>query len=513
MGRVYLVRFSSRVPSSSAATMASVPIKVTAVLRDPELAPGHRYGINSLAGLQGSPTLFSAGRDGTVRCWEPRSVGGRTAAMVGTMEGHDDWVNDVASLRDNWVASCSSDCTIRLWQAPQPSQSGGMGEVAMGETLRQHKDYVKAIAYCADTRQLASAGCDCALLLWDVQRAELTASSGGEGHSDSIYALAANAAGTLIASGSVDTDVRVWDPRSPRDELQLSGHTDIVRSLLLSPDGSRIMSCGSDRTLRVWHIGERRCEAVLTPHDASIFSLAYDAEGGGILSGDSAGTIMLTDLGTHASRLLCQVGAGVQRLHVDTSSQPSLWVATTRSELTSWRLPTLSEAATSPPAAATGEPLVNEASAIIPGAAGVKRFAVLPARQHVLTEDTAGNAALWDVCTGSCSQRFPKPPTAKKGSYDSLLRESQKEWVAVPNWFSVTTKSGLVEITLEADSCFAAEAYVADIGLDAESDARINLGERSCAHLGGGVAGVGRGLVGCGGVGLGRCHAVGRRDG
>ena len=236
-------------------------MKITAVLRDTQPEKGHRYGVNSLASsLQGPPTLFSAGRDGTVRCWDTSSDSG-SVALAGVMGAHDDWVNDVTILGEGWLASCSSDCTVKLWQAPSQSQP-----VPRCETLRQHTDYVKALAFCRDRRLLASAGCDCSLLLWDVQRAELTGSSGREGHTDSIYALTSNAAGTLIASGSVDTDIRLWDPRSPNDELQLSGHTDIVRSLLLTADGSRVISCGSDRTLRVWHIGERCCMATRTAH-------------------------------------------------------------------------------------------------------------------------------------------------------------------------------------------------------------------------------------------------------
>ena len=43
--------------------------------------------------------------------------------------------------------------------------------------------------------------------------------------------------------------------------------------------------------------------------------------------------------------------------------------------------------------------------------------------------------------------------------------------------FSVGTKSGQLEITLEADSCFCAEAYTEDLGLG-QSDMRVNLGER-----------------------------------
>jgi len=152
-------------------------------------------------------------------------------------------------------------------------------------------------------------------------------------------------------------------------------------------------------------------------------------------------------------------------------------VATTRSELSCWRLPPSVSPAASP------DPILLAPSSSIPGAAGIKRFSVLPARRYILTEDTSGDAALWDICTGSCTQRYPKLADAKKGSYDRLLKEARKEKVSVPNWFSVGTKSGQLEITLEPDSCFSAEAYIEDIGLATQSDMRINFGERLLAVL------------------------------
>ena len=122
-------------------------------------------------------------------------------------------------------------------------------------------------------RHLASAGCDCKVLVWDLNRRCVAAASGEDGHTDSIYCLAANEAGSSIASGSVDCDVRVWDPRSGESKIRLRGHTNVVRSLIFSSDGQHLFTCASDRTVRMWHIGEQRCEAEWSPHEDSIFSL------------------------------------------------------------------------------------------------------------------------------------------------------------------------------------------------------------------------------------------------
>lgn len=54
----------------------------------------------------------------------------------------------------------------------------------------------------------------------------------------SIYALATDPAGSVIASGSPERVVRLWDPRagSRHSGGKLVGHTDNIRSILVSDD-------------------------------------------------------------------------------------------------------------------------------------------------------------------------------------------------------------------------------------------------------------------------------------
>ena len=53
----------------------------------------------------------------------------------------------------------------------------------------------------------------------------VAASEDDSGHDDSIYALATTADAKFMATGSVDSDVRLWDVRDLRRSIKLSGHT------------------------------------------------------------------------------------------------------------------------------------------------------------------------------------------------------------------------------------------------------------------------------------------------
>ena len=58
--------------------------------------------------------------------------------------------------------------------------------------------------------------------------------------------------GELLATGSQDHAVRLWNAETGELRAVLRGHRDVVRRLELSPDGSRIVSASRDGTLRFW---------------------------------------------------------------------------------------------------------------------------------------------------------------------------------------------------------------------------------------------------------------------
>jgi len=56
----------------------------------------------------------------------------------------------------------------------------------------------------------------------------------------SIYSLAMNGQGTLLASGSPENCIRIWDPRSGLKAMKLKGHTHNIRALILNSDGTQV---------------------------------------------------------------------------------------------------------------------------------------------------------------------------------------------------------------------------------------------------------------------------------
>jgi len=78
------------------------------------------------------------------------------------------------------------------------------------------------------------------------------------GHTDQVGALAFAPDGHVLASGSHDGTVRLWDPATGEELATLQGHTGRVTSVAFAPDGQWIASGSHDRTVRLWRVAAIR---------------------------------------------------------------------------------------------------------------------------------------------------------------------------------------------------------------------------------------------------------------
>jgi WD40 repeat protein len=73
-------------------------------------------------------------------------------------------------------------------------------------------------------------------------------------HGDQVLALAYSSDGKLLASGSMDEAVHLWDAKTGRLLRVLRGHEAWVDGVFFTPDNKRLISCGQDKTARLWDV-------------------------------------------------------------------------------------------------------------------------------------------------------------------------------------------------------------------------------------------------------------------
>jgi glucose repression regulatory protein TUP1 len=69
-----------------------------------------------------------------------------------------------------------------------------------------------------------------------------------------VTSVAISPNGQLVAAGSLDTVVRIWDVGTGALVERLRGHRDSVYSVAFTPDGKGLVSGSLDKTLKYWDV-------------------------------------------------------------------------------------------------------------------------------------------------------------------------------------------------------------------------------------------------------------------
>jgi WD40 repeat protein/tRNA A-37 threonylcarbamoyl transferase component Bud32 len=163
-----------------------------------------------------------------------------------------------------------------------------------GVTLYDAKDFreikryapekmINDVAFSPDGSLLAMGSFDKTILLWNVNYSEPSQTLSG--HTAGVNSVAFSPDGTVLASGSSDATVRLWRVSDGTLLQKLSGHTDGVSSVAFSSEGKVVVSGSMDGTIKLWQASDGALLQTLTGHTGGVTSIALSPDGATLASG------------------------------------------------------------------------------------------------------------------------------------------------------------------------------------------------------------------------------------
>ncbi len=226
---------------------------------------------------------------------EIANLGGHTGTIIACCFSHNGM---------KMISACSNDNSIKLWDIESSEKEGYLkdfpyrvqtcnfspdGDYIISGVFRLHKlmnaRTLEVLATFKDSGwgyQSVFSPDGTRIIIVSYKKLKLRRIPSGKriktlrGHSKSISAYCFSPCGMLIASGSEDGIIRIWDGIEGKKLTILNGHSQKIINCAFSSDSKKLASIDT-KTLKVWDI--EKCSEILTSDCGHISSIAFSPDG------------------------------------------------------------------------------------------------------------------------------------------------------------------------------------------------------------------------------------------
>ena len=166
-----------------------------------------------------------------------------------------------------------------------------VSNVAVPNTLGGHAQSVYAVSFSPSGKLLATGSADNTVKLWDTTTGKQIKTLSG--HTNWVNAVSFSPSGKLLATGSDDKTVKLWDTTTGKEINTLRGHTNSVNAVSFSADGKRLATGSVDKTVKLWDTTTGKEIKTLSGHTNAVNAVSFSPSGKLLATGSSDNTVKL----------------------------------------------------------------------------------------------------------------------------------------------------------------------------------------------------------------------------
>ncbi|KAJ3109080.1 hypothetical protein HDU97_009198 [Phlyctochytrium planicorne] len=259
--------------------------------------PLHESDINCIQ-ISKDGTLLATGSNDKKLILTDAKTGTIRSTLIGSLQAI---ISTAFSYDGELVLGTSNDNSTKIWS---------ISTSRLKHTLTGHIGKVSSAKF-TNSNKVISGSHDRTIKVWDLARGYCTQTIFTYSSCNDLELL--DGEGSLIVSGHLDNNLKIWDSRLPKDSLvkEISGiHSNQITSVNISPSENQILTTSKDNTLRIidtrtyepistfspdanyicsgsvdgavfiWNTDTGKIERVLKEHRSSVCGVVWSPQGG-----------------------------------------------------------------------------------------------------------------------------------------------------------------------------------------------------------------------------------------
>lgn len=265
--------------------------------------------------------LATSSRDQTARVWRRSKASGKWYCMA-LAEGHTGIVGAVSISSSTaagqfYIVTGATDRTLKKWSLDgaykkgeslerlqiesDPEREGtaksdalqtsdeneNVVQLSATWTTLAHEKDINTVAISPEGSVIATGSQDRTVKLWNASKGTILHTCSG--HRRGVWNVTFSSVDRIVASSSADSTIRVWNVSSGACLRSFEGHlSGVLRSIFIS-SGTQIASSGADGLLKVWGTRSGECAATIDAHENRAWGLDKIEDGKFLFSAGADG--------------------------------------------------------------------------------------------------------------------------------------------------------------------------------------------------------------------------------